>query len=410
MKRLGLALVCGVLMLGTSAAAQEAPPGTSPLLNLLRYVPDTPVTRQWLTYGNQAAWYHSWGIEPIEDMEDFMARNESEDVSVVAWMQIMPRQTFPIQTLGTTTMLRDDLRGFYGFDQFVAQQYLEAGQPPTTLSVVHLNVDEPDVDSALTASGYVSSALDTGMLYSLGEDDSMPPRGEGPQVGQFGGLNRVAMLDEDITVIGRSTGIIDAALSAEAEDESLADDPAYQSVAAVLEGEPMADFGEFVGAVMLDAAMFISPDPSVLFGGRATAAQIEVLMATQQAYYDANPLPVYRLVSFATHHTPGTSYYSISLVLNEGDDAQEAADSLRTRLLDYTLLRNRIPVSEFFADRGMEVVEAVGINDGPLPVALVVISLPDPSLTEDAGGMVQAYVFTWMDWIAARDTGFLALE
>jgi hypothetical protein len=84
---------------------------------------------------------------------------------------------------------------------------------------------------------------------------------------------------------------------------------------------------------------------------------------------------------------------------------------LRDRLDEYRLPSRDEDVEDYFEDRSMEIEADKGVTDGGLPVALVVISMPDPSLTsDDEDDPPDTNVFTWLDWITRRDTGFLAVQ
>lgn len=411
MKRLQLLLAAGLLLTAVPVWGQEET-SSSPLLELLSYVPDTMENREWLTYGNQAAWYESWEIEPMADLDDLLARNEASDRrDAVAWLFVMPRQATPVEVLGGQYIMQGGMAEYYGFDQFDAEQYLTAGQPPSMTNIVKLDIDPDAVASTLAEHGYSAEVDETRMLFSINEDNAIDMRSDAPRPGMLGQLNRIALLEDGIALIGRGTPVVENALEAHTEGRSLADDSAYQTAAALLEGEKMTPYGPLVGTMLIDSSVLMLSDIQMTLGERITPEQLEDLMAAQEEYFETYPLPAYRLAAFSTHHTPGTSYYSIALVLNSGADAQAAADVLRERLEGYTMLSRDQTVAAFFEERRIQVETAVGVTDGELPVALVVLSMPDPPLTPDSGGgQARSYVFTWMDWIARRDTGFLAVQ
>ena len=65
---LSLSALLIVLVLAACGGGDEKT--ESPLLRMLRFVPDTPGYREYLTYGDAEAWHTSWDIPRIDSLEE----------------------------------------------------------------------------------------------------------------------------------------------------------------------------------------------------------------------------------------------------------------------------------------------------------------------------------------------------
>ena len=365
----------------------------NPLLRLLRFIPDTPEYREYLSYGDAAAWHRSWNIPRIDSLDEL---ENLDRESRAYWNFIMLSQTIPPDSLGFRHLWVEDQRGFYGFDRFNLDRFIGAGQLPDWLTVAEFKLDKTSIANALTASGYNAEELETGgTLYSILRDYQLsfkfPMRS-----GQLGNLNRIALLDGQM-VIAKATAIVtNALLTNNGKHPSLADSPDYIAAVKALEHPALKDTGELAGAIFTTAPNVY--DPMLLL---EPFAKEEVLQQLK-AYAQKPLLPPYSLVAFATRHTQGASYLILTVVFPKGTDANIAADILADRLQNYVS-----------ADKGTSLDDrwtfekAFGIEVQGLPLTLAVMRVDDPPPTPENADRVNADVFTWSALFFSRDTLFL---
>ena len=234
----------------------------SALLRLLRFIPDKSEYREYVIFGDAVAWHTSWEIPRIDNLDEL---EELDRETRAYWMMIMGSQTMPANALGRQYLAaRDDMRGYYGFDLFNVDRWIEAGAPPETITAVGFSFDSKQIGEALTDFGYDHEALDGGgTLYSILEDYEfsmdIPTR-----IGQLGTLNRVALLEGQM-VITRATELVEDALDAKSgERRSLAENEEFRAAVLALEDDALADYGELVGAFLTDDKTL--SDPLARFG------------------------------------------------------------------------------------------------------------------------------------------------
>jgi hypothetical protein len=368
----------------------------SPLLRLLRFVPDTPEYREYLTYGDAEAWHDSWNVPRLDNWDEL--ENLGREPAAY-WMFIMPRQTTPPESLGTQYLRTEDQRGFYGFDLFNLDRFISAGQPPNYVTAVEFSFDGTEIADALSAFGYEAEALDTGgTLYSILDDYEIDM--ESPtHAGKLGNLNRIALLDGQMVIAKATDIVIDALLAQSGEVPSLADSPEYAAAVAALEGPALGETGELVGVILVEGSNLAVASSYIPLGGPEEA------VAQLREYAEGPQLPAYDLVAFATSHTEGASYLTLAVVFPQGTDAGSAADILAGRLQDYVSLRYQKPLDDRWTYQMATAVEIEG-----LPVALVVMGVGDPSPTPEDAPLVEAGVLSWIELVVARDTLFLVTE
>ncbi len=402
--RARLLMLCLFAILLTAIPLSAQDDSESPLLRLLSYVPDTPDYRSFVQYGDQAAWFESWGFEPFASLADFERRGDEGDFTTTAWMFITAEQTLPPNALGLQYVLQDEMRPAFGFDIFNSDRYLQAGEPPEWITLVEGNFSERQIGQALTATGYAADELDDTTLYSINEDYEVTLTSDLPRVAQLGDLNRIVVGDDRL-VIAKATPVIESALDARSgETPSLADDPAFSAAAAALEGEAVSDMGALVGAILMDGAQLM--DPEFHFGPRLTP---EMLEAFEESLAELPALPPYDIAAFATYHQTGQSWLVVALVHPEGTDAEAAAEALQARFESYTSAVTNEPFMELLGDRGVELRSVRAVEASGRPVTLLVLEDPDPTLELDEDGRRDTYVFSWNRMVFARDLGFLAV-
>ncbi len=395
-KRLALLLLLALVLVG--ALPQVAAQDDDPLLRLLAFVPANGTAREWLTYGDIAAWHERWGVPRVDSVDEL---NQLDDRLRAQWMMIMPRQTMPPQAFGLNYLFADDSRGFYGFDVFQVDRAMEAGAPPGTVTVAEHHADPAAIDAALRAAGYEAQTLDGGWtLYSLGEDNAMlgfdtPGM---PRMGVMGQLNRIAVKGH-LLLIARGTPALAAALAAQRGGSSLASDPTYKAVGQALQSVAPEGAGALLGALFVPGTQFLLDPAQFLFGQELTEEQIAAL---KEAIQDpANQLPTFLLAGFGTHHGPGATYLTAAVALLPGEDAEAFAAKVADRMARYVSQRTGQPLSERWSPEAAGALDVDGI-----PVAWVTMRVDDP-LPAAEGEPANTGVLSWADLITARDFGFL---
>lgn len=392
-----LLVVCFMLMCLAvlPVVAQETP--ENPLLRMLSFVPDTPENRQYLSYGDLAAWHQSWDVPRLDNLDDLEAL--PRDLRAY-WMIVMPSQTIPPQVMGLQYVRTDDMRNVYGFDVFNVDRYLSAGQPPDMISVVEYSFPDEQIADALVGTGYESQSLaDDVTLYSILDDyeidvarETIPTR-----VGQLGDLNRIALLDGQM-LIAKATPNIEAALSAnQGAISSLADDPAYVAAVTALDDPALGDMGQLVGVILVDGLQLSDPLQYVLLN----FSPEEVTRFLEEVAGEPS-LPFYYVAAFGTQHSPGATHLVLALVFPEGVDAKEAANVLAERIQNYESLVTQQTLEDRWT---FELATGTKVND--LPVALISMRVDDPPPSPEGEELANASVFAWNRMILARDTAFL---
>ncbi len=376
----------------------------SPLLRLLHFVPDTSEYRQYLTYGDAAAWHTSWDVPRIDNMAELENLGREKRAY---WMFILTNQTTPPDALGWRYLQAEDQRDFYGFDFFNLDRYLLAGQPPDTITVVEFSFDGAQIAQALTASGYDAEALDEaeGTLYSI-LDDYEAALDFPTKAGQLGNLNRIALLEGQMVIAKATANVTQALRARSGERSALANRSDYIAAAKALEDPALQDTGELVGVILMEGPQFYAAAPTLEALGSSLSA--EDLEALRERYSQQGAsLPPYTLVAFATRHSQaqGASYLILALVFDQDADAEAAAETLADRLRNYASVVTQQPLDERWTFE-----QATGVEAEGLPVALVVMRADDPPPTPASEPLVNTAVWSWIHMILYRDTLFLTLE
>lgn len=367
------------------------------LLRMLRFIPDRSQYRQWVSFGDAVAWHTSWDIPRVDNVGDL---EELDRDTRAYWMNILPRQTWPAMALGHQYLLSDDQRTYYGFDLFNLDRWIEAGMPPETITAVEFAFDREEVSNALRGSGYDADDLDNGTLYSIRADYEtsfdLPTK-----TGQLGNLNRIGLLEGQM-VIARATELVEQALEANSGDRrSLAENKEYRAVALTLQDKALSSFGNLVGVILTDDQTFSEP-ATYLNTLQSPEAQAEL---RQRLERDADDLPGWEVVAFATQHAEDASYLTLLVIFDEGTDAEEAASVLADRLEEYALLRDPDRTLMEYCRCSLE--QAVAVKSEGIPVALVTMRADNPSPTAEYEPIANTAVFSWLQLIVNRDTGFL---
>ncbi len=379
-------VLLGVITLLPVAAQEEE--RESPLLRLLDRIPRSQSA--YVAYGDLEAWYRTWGIPRVTSQAEIEALSGADRA---IWM-VQGNQTLYPTALGAQYLLSqgDAQREFYGFNLLDVDRFIEAGNPPDQVTVLETDADMATIAAALTRAGYTAHPLASGgERYDLRDDYGNDLRAT-LGVARLAYLNRIALVDGQI-LIAAAGGLIDAALAASASGESLAEIPAYQALAAVIEDNPtlMAE-GELVGALLMDSASI-----------QTTIAPMGV---GEYLARESTVLPPFEVAALATYHSPdqppatATSTLALALAFGKGDPDAVAA-VLASRLGSYMSAVTGEPLA-----RRWEVISSFGERVEGVPVAVVILHVPDyPSGTEE-----RPNPFTWWPLMMRRDLMFLSVK
>jgi hypothetical protein len=358
----------------------------SPLLQMLRAVPDNRDNRAFVTYGDAVLWHESWDVPRIEDVDDL---EDLDDEALQLWLFVLANQTVPPQALGLQYLMSEDMVEFYGFDFFTADRYLGAGNPPDELTVVTGNFDLHKIDEALNDLDYDDNELREGVtLYTVLDDYEIDLELPTP-IGRLGELNRI-VLQEGQMIIGRADDIVLDAVNAQAEEDSLADNEAFAAAAAALAGPELSELGNLVGVIFMERDDFADQDSYADFMDEALLDEMD---------YD-DELPKFELATFATFVEEEKTTLALLLTLDDAEEAEEAAEILGDRLRDYISVVSGRELDEFW-----DVEDDFALTTNNKPIAVVIMKVEDPDLDEG-----RAVVYNWFQMIARQDLYFLMVE
>jgi len=397
-------ILTGLALLTLSAAACQLSGGgggskeQENVLQFLSYIPNYPDNRDWVSYGDAAAWYASWNVPRVYSMDDV---NKLDDTSRAYWMGMMLTQTYPPDCLDPSYIMRYSMRAGFGFDLFDIERFIFAGTNQKIASILEFSVDRQVIAAALLEKGYASQEYGDGwVLYSLNGDYETNLDAE-TRSEKLGNLNRI-LLSDHFMIVGKATELVKAGLEAHTERiRSLAEDKAYVASVQALYHSSLKETGELVGVIWIAGDEFTSL-PSIIEG--VSGQQADELM---EAYGLATNLPKFSLAAFATRHSleKGATYLILTLVFPKGTDAEAASEVLQERLEKAGSLRSRGPFLE--ALRADE-VNTYAVQAGGLPVTLTVFRLDDPDIEAPAEGMrPSGRVRAWIEFVVARDLMFL---
>ncbi len=367
--------------LPTSVSPDTAP--NSVLQQWLAYVPNEPMYREYLAFGDVAAWYRATKMVPVTSATELKALEKPQHN---LWSYGLSTQMVPPDTLGMQYILFEDMRELYGFSFFDTARFLEAGKSPTNFTVLETNVDPSQIDTALLASGYTANLVEGGTFYSI-RRDSEPDMASPFRTGQLGQLNRIIQLD-DTLIIGRATDIV-ARVSdgVQGDAPTLADDPIYRALTGALAAPTLAPLGELVGAILIGEPLAVDPLPMLDQTNAEVQAQLD-------AYVQA-PLPPYLALGFATHRLDTESHLTLAVVFPPGVDGDAAAEILGERLATYKSVTSKRPLLEHWS-----FVQQASIELEGLPVALV-------TMHATSEGIASQRPLAWSDLVFQRDLLFL---
>jgi hypothetical protein len=361
-----------------------APPLTGDLMEFLALVPDTAEYRSWVTWGNPQAWAQETGIGPLTALSDLDSLDGADREQ---WLKILPVQTQPPEALGIHYLARDDMASIFGFDYFAARQTLQAGSPPSMLTLVQAEAEPKGIAESLIAAGYVEQPMQGGALYARGEDNA-PDLNAPALVAATGALNRIALLSpvepgEATVAIARATETITNSAAARFDAvDSLADNSDFRAIVDALESTEPSE-GRLVGLTFVDGPVAIGDAP-------VTSAWSDEYKSMIAGYAE-EPLSRYSTAAFATFRGKEFTDLGVFLVLASGDDPSYVAKLLNERMDAYISSVDGEKLSDRWETKW------IGAYQGEQNIAYVTVQLKP----EEAHGL------NWAELLARRDLNFL---
>lgn len=239
---IGVFLMCLVstLFLGNTSPIQAQSSG---LTVMLAAAPDSQSARDLL-------WYASLG-----DLERLMGLNlnTSSDLNGLSRAQLAEYQyelgRLVYYSTYTGLARTSEWQAVFGINSFTIDRELTSAQETDQFAVLDGSFDVGGINAALSAQGYQSVQADSETVLGIGGDNADP----GGNVGKLAGarLNRV-FPQQNRVIAASSTAAISDAIAASAGGRSLAQNPAYASVAAAL-GASLPNTNQ---GTLLSAALF----------------------------------------------------------------------------------------------------------------------------------------------------------
>ena len=307
---------------------------TASLRALLRYVPDTPEHRKYLAFGDYAAWLDNRNILRPPDLDSLRAMDER---ARTLWAFTIARYVVPPDVLSLEYAAVEPMEARFGFDFFGLMQYVEAGVPPSRLTILTHTAEHGLVAQALAKAGYASESLGDATLYRLNDDYEVDL--DAPSVyGRLGELNRI-VLDDRAILIGRSTDIVTNAVESDRGGASLLEVPEFQDILRTMTAPEMAEVGVLVGIIFQDEVVladYITDEEDI--------QALDAIEAQGEQFLDQQPLPHYLLTGFATYQTPDATYLALHVAFAGEEDARRGEEILVRRMEDYISMTTGKPL------------------------------------------------------------------
>lgn len=396
-------LVFGMGSLPWVRAGSSQQSGESPLLELLRLVPDTPSWREsgdYLVYADFRANERAAELIRYETAEQFFTADEDEQ----RWWIAAASRTVYFSFAPYLLEIMEALPTLYNFEWFDVDRIVEFGTPPDR-SVIYEGTFDPDA-MPFADHGFAQETRNGVAVWWLDEDyrqDFTRRDPADPFIGPLGVSARVIALPDKL-IHTRAWGAMDAIIAARnGEGSSLADAPDYQALAEALSSGD----GDLISAILFTTqsslAMALPPADPLTPQPSATPDP-------------AASLPPYLLVGFADRQVGESQVHRIGLVYPDPDSAQQAAQILAARLENGggVSIMTGTDMREIFTDLGV-VVDEPQVYTSPNGLAVALVSVRYPLLPQQQAEGSNSYVQParlfrrWMQMVFARDIGWLAL-
>jgi hypothetical protein len=231
---------------------------TGSLESMLERVPSNANSRTLVMYGNLAR-----------------LRGDSapagDERSELKQLMKASKGTFVIAEPAGTNIMRDDFTKESGFELRDIDYSIQAGQPPTVLSVFGGRFDAAKVDAALTKNASFAKETKTGehagvKTYSVGKDGTLDVR-SASAFRPIGNALRIGATEDQIWITSKDQVLNEALDVADGDGTSLADDDRYVEVAKAV------DEAKAFNAVVIGDPRTSTVDAAGMLGGRATPEQ-----------------------------------------------------------------------------------------------------------------------------------------
>jgi hypothetical protein len=340
----------------TISTAQE----TSPIVELLSMIPDTPEVRQSIvTYGDIETAIRLRGTPPIASYEGWQVLRDAGDRGDAVgelqrqdWLNALP---WSIPNAFRRALQAPELTPeLMGINLFAIQQTVEVEHPSDNILLLAGDFDEESILSVYEAKGYTSQA-DSSLTYLCPADACDSGMVDDPDNVQFSNLfggelgrHQSIGLGDNILFSSPSEAMMDAMLATETDEApSMMEDAIFSTSV-----HAMLDLGE------IRAATFVMDTESMRVFTETFEPEADALVTFPD---NLEIVPDFELLAFADTVDAANELEraAIILVYESEADAQAATDALVTNFNNPDLysLRRSITFSFWFEDNGITLVQ-----------------------------------------------------
>ncbi|MBX3064698.1 MAG: hypothetical protein KF726_17075 [Anaerolineae bacterium] len=405
------ALVCVVLVSLACFAPVYAQTTTNPLLDLLKFVPNTAMALQSeISYLDFRALIESRsGAADIRSVADWLAADRDSD-SFGLFMAALLGISAGDGDIVVSYNRAEEILAATGVDLFAIERELTFAAPPANTTLLSGAFDLGSIEAAFLAHDYVSqpqgdttllcspNGCDDGLRIDLKKIDPANPFG-----GKLGRLEPIFLApgylfnSADSSVLSQSVGLYKSA----SKSGSLGvDNPDYVALA-----DYLGVAGTLLQAYLLPASFVDTFDVGMLT--RLTPEQRERVLKELAA--DFQPIAAYSLVGIAHSVSGAEQLVTVTLVYDQEADAQAAAEILPDRLRSYVSLVARRPLLDLIEDRGAAFDGATVVESGDRYLTVLTFRAPLEGDQQIDGRYVASGILFRLfsnAWLT-RDTGWL---
>ena len=298
-----LLLLTAIIGAGSATPVRAQSPGLDGLLSVAL---DTSDSRKIVWYGSLGALKNVVGIN-LNSLNDLNALDDKQ------------RRVYLLETNGQLYFSQyngldnaGDWLQRYGINSFAIDRELTAGTGKQRYAILQGSFDAGSLGNALTAQGYQAN----GAVYTTSDAKATLPA-----LAINGGTLTVAQADT-IAAVAQPAQV-------------LGNDPSYQAIAAVLDGNTTP--GQLISAVIYDGSYL---NDAIL--GQQKGAQFNNIRA--QIGVDELPMPRYTLAAVGYRFDGTQHYWVIALAYADGGSAQQASGVIAQRLERYISMDSGAPL------------------------------------------------------------------
>lgn len=404
-------LILLTLLLGVSALTAQDAEAESPLLTFLSHVPISstqgqPVTLMYIDYRALEA---SRGLE-TPSLEDYL----SDRVWMASTYGI--HSGLPLNYIGG---ILDELPATVGFNFFDVDRSASFGQPPTQAYLLQGDLNYDSMSAAFSNIGYEAAELmgmpalcsvdgcDTGQNVDIANRLMANPFG-----GHLGRREPLVFLPE-IVANSPSSGVLNQVVqAASGEADSLADNPNYMALEEALSNYNLIQLMTLNSLELMFSASNMM-DPLVRPSTDITSA--EALAEALDQNGQPGTLAPYSLAALASSYEGDDELSHVILVYSDEAAAEQAAETLQTRLLAY----ESIVTGQAFADviemldATVDEAQVYASSDNDRFVVIWTLRNPIPSNEENEDGQITASGLGFsrlVNMLYMQDVGFFAVS